>query len=236
MDPIDTLRYRACWPQAAELLSRAAVHDPFAAVQRAQVLVEQSVYTLDSWTEAEDAVVTAERLCEGDAELRAAAALERSFLAYNATVLSLGSRGDEAREAIRTADTLLSKESKRRGLLDFRRGLILENLDDDAPAGHAAYRSARRRASATEDEWLLSYTARHLGIAALEIDDVDVAHAQLEESLRLRVSCGFMVGVAPALVLLAQACQEEESGRLRSEAARLVVAFGGIPAWLRDVS
>lgn len=234
-DPVQTavwrLRSRACWSDAAALLAPRAETDAAAALQRVCLLVERCLYTEQGWAEAEDALRTAEALAHDDAE-RGAAACERGHLAYAATLLGTRDRADEARSALGRAAALIAPGSPERALLDFRRGLIAENLADSAQAARAAYRRAHAVATTHGDLLLLSFTWRHLAGLALREGDIAEARQGFAESLRIREELGYLVGTAPALVSLADAETEPEAGRLRAEATRLFRLLGGVPRWL----
>ncbi|GAA3505746.1 hypothetical protein GCM10019016_128590 [Streptomyces prasinosporus] len=107
-DPLQTavwrLRSRACWVDAAALLTPAT---PQAALQRASLLVERCLYTETGWEDAEDALRTAEALAHTDDE-RGAAACERGYLAYAATLFQVRDRADEARAALGRAAALIA--------------------------------------------------------------------------------------------------------------------------------
>ncbi|KAA0941517.1 hypothetical protein FGF04_06040 [Streptomyces apricus] len=233
-DPLQTaiwrLRSRACWVDAAALLEpRTAA----AALQRASLLVERCLYTEQGWAEAEDALRTAEALARSDDE-RGAAACERGQLAYASTLLTVRDRADEARAALGRAAALIPPDARGRALLDFRRGLLAENLAHSPQSARAAYRRAHAGATAHDDPLLLSFTWRHLaGLALREGELADARHG-FGESLRIREELGYLVGTAPALVSLADAETEPEASRLRAEAARLFRLLGGVPTWLAD--
>ncbi|AIS01248.1 hypothetical protein SGLAU_26550 [Streptomyces glaucescens] len=231
-DPLQTavwrLRSRACWADAAALLRPVT---PAAALQRAALLVERCLYTEQGWEEAEDALRTAEALAQDDGE-RGAAACERGYLAYAATLLGVRDRADEARAALGRAAALIPPGSPARALLDFRRGLLAENLTRSPQAARAAYRRAHTGAAAHSDALLLSFTWRHLAGLALRDGELAEARHGFAESLRIREELGYLVGTAPALVSLADAEAEPEASRLREEARRLFHLLGGVPTWL----
>ncbi|GAP49581.1 hypothetical protein SAZU_4444 [Streptomyces azureus] len=231
-DPLQTavwrLRSRACWADAAALL---LPDTPAAALQRASLLVERSLYTEQGWEEAEDALRTAEALAHSDDE-RGAAACERGYLAYAATVLAVRDRADEARAALGRAAALIPPGAPQRALLDFRRGLLAENLTRSPQAARAAYRRAHAGATAQSDPLLLSFTWRHLAGLALRDGELAEARHGFTESLRIREELGYLVGTAPALVSLADTETEPEASRLREEARRLFRLLGGVPTWL----
>lgn len=166
-DPLQTavwrLRSRACWADAAALLEPVSADY---ALQRAALLVERCLYTEQGWEEAEDALRTAEALAHTDDE-RGAAACERGQLAYAATLHSVRDRADEARAALGRAAALIAPGAAGRAVLDFRRGLIAENLARSPQAARAAYRRAHAGATAHSDPLLLSFTWRHLAGLAL---------------------------------------------------------------------
>lgn len=141
-DPLQTavwrLRSRACWADAAALLEPRTAS---AALQRASLLVERCLYTEQGWAEAEDALRTAEALAQSDDE-RGAAACERGQLAYASTLLAVRDRADEARAALGRAAALIAPGAPGRALLDFRRGLLAENLAHSPQSARAAYRRA----------------------------------------------------------------------------------------------
>ncbi|MEU6888444.1 hypothetical protein ABZ918_25180 [Streptomyces viridosporus] len=231
-DPLQTavwrLRSRACWADAAALL---APDTPAAALQRASLLVERCLYTEAGWEEAEDALRTAEALAHTDEE-RGAAACERGYVAYAATLFQVRDRSDEARAALGRAAALIPPGAVGRALLDFRRGLIAENLTRSPQAARAAYRRAHTGAASHADPLLLSATWRHLaGLALREGELADARHG-FAESLRIREELGYLVGTAPALVSLADTETEPEASRLREEARRLFRLLGGVPTWL----
>ncbi|MFI6348369.1 hypothetical protein [Streptomyces sp. NPDC050560] len=234
-DPLQTavwrLRSRACWTDAAALLEPLGATDAAAALQRVELLVERCLYTEQGWDEAEDALRTAEALARDDEE-RGAAACERGHLAYVATLLGRRDRADEARSALGRAAALIAPGAPGRALLDFRRGLIAENLADSPTAARAAYRRAHTVASAAGDQFLLSFTWRHLAGLALREGELAEARHGFAESLRIREELGYLVGTAPALVSLADAEDDPEAGRLRAEATRLFRLLGGVPTWL----
>ncbi len=231
-DPLQTavwrLRSRACWVDAAALLTPAT---PQAALQRASLLVERCLYTETGWEDAEDALRTAEALAHTDDE-RGAAACERGYLAYAATLFQVRDRADEARAALGRAAALIAPGAKGRPLLDFRRGLIAENLTGSPQAARAAYRRAHAGATAHADPLLLSATWRHLAGLALREGELTEARHGFAESLRIREELGYLVGTAPALVSLADTETEPEASRLREEARRLFRLLGGVPTWL----
>jgi hypothetical protein len=225
------LRARGCWAEAAALLAPHCADDPGAALRRAELLIEGCFYHLDGWAEAEDALRVAEAVAGTDEE-RGAAASERGFLAYGATLHSVRDRADEARSAFGRSAALLSPGSPGRPLLDFRRGLVAENIAANPAAARAAYRRAHAGAVAHGDAFLTSFTWRHLaGLAAADGDLAEARHG-FAESLRLRVSLGHLVGTAPALLALAEVSSDDEATPLRAEAARLFTLLGAIPTWL----
>ncbi|MEU6333218.1 hypothetical protein ABZ839_01885 [Streptomyces cellulosae] len=233
-DPLQTavwrLRSRACWVDAAALLTPAT---PEAALQRASLLVERCLYTEAGWEDAEDALRTAEALAHTDGE-RGAAACERGYLAYAATLFQVRDRADEARAALGRAAALIAPGAPGRPLLDFRRGLIAENLTRSPQSARAAYRRAHAGATAHADPLLLSATWRHLAGLALREGELTEARHGFAESLRIREELGYLVGTAPALVSLADTETEPEASRLREEARRLFRLLGGVPTWLAD--
>ncbi|MET9429604.1 hypothetical protein [Streptomyces sp. NPDC003036] len=233
-DPLQTavwrLRSRGCWSDAAALLTSGG-DDPAPALQRAALLIERCLYTEQGWAEAEDALRVAEALAHDDGE-RGAAACERGYLAYASTLLGVRDRADEARAALGRAAALIGPTAPGRPLLDFRRGLLAQNLADSPQAARAAYRRAHEGATAQEDRLLMSFTWRHLAGLALRDGELAEARHGFAESLRLREELGYLVGTAPALAALAEAEPEPEAARLREEARRLFRLLGGVPTWL----
>jgi hypothetical protein len=231
-DPLQTavwrLRSRACWADAAALLQPVEAD---AALQRASLLVERCLYTEQGWQDAEDALRIAEALAHTDDE-RGAAACERGQLAYAATLHQVRDRADEARAALGRAAALIAPGAPGRALLDFRRGLLAENLSRSPQAARAAYRRAHAGAVAHADPLLLSFTWRHLAGLALRDGELAEARHGFAESLRIREELGYLVGTAPALASLADAEVEPEASRLREEARRLYRLLGGVPTWL----
>ncbi|MFG2474691.1 hypothetical protein [Streptomyces fagopyri] len=231
-DPLQTavwrLRSRACWVDAAALIEPLTAQ---ASLQRASLLVERCLYTEQGWAEAEDALRTAEAVARSDDE-RGAAACERGQLAYAATLLGVRDRADEARAALGRAAALIAPGAPGRALLDFRRGLLAENLAKSPQSARAAYRRAHAGASALGDPLLLSFTWRHLAGLALREGELAEARHGFRESLRIREELGYLVGTAPALASLADAETEPEASRLRAEAGRLFRLLGGVPTWL----
>ncbi|MGW5425071.1 hypothetical protein [Streptomyces sp. NPDC003943] len=232
--PLETavwrLRSRGCWTDAAELLTPRAA-EPAAALERAALLIERCLYTEQGWAEAEEALRAAEAVARTDEE-RGAAACERGYLAYASTLLGVRDRADEARAALGRAAALIGPETAGRALLDFRRGLMAQNLANSPQAARAAYRRAHAGATAHEDELLLSFTWRHLAGLALREGELAEARHGFAESLRIREELGYLVGTAPALASLADTEPEPEAGRLRAEAGRLFRLLGGVPTWL----
>ncbi|MER6673455.1 hypothetical protein [Streptomyces sp. NPDC000983] len=231
-DPLQTavwrLRSRACWADAAALLRPDT---PAAALQRAALLVERCLYTEQGWQDAEDALRTAEAAAHSDDE-RGAAACERGQLAYAATLHTVRDRADEARAALGRAAALIPPGAPGRALLDFRRGLLAENLAHSPQAARAAYRRAHAAATSHTDPLLLSFTWRHLAGLALREGELAEARHGFAESLRIREELGYLVGTAPALASLADTEPEPEATRLREEARRLFRLLGGVPTWL----
>ncbi|MGG8405493.1 hypothetical protein ACM614_02350 [Streptomyces sp. 12297] len=224
------LRSRGCWTDAAALLEPHAAA-PGAALQRASLLIERCLYTEAGWTEAEEALRVAEAAAGTDDE-RGEAACERGYLAYAATRLGVRDRADEARSALGRAAALISLSSPRRALLDFRRGLVAENIAGSPQAARAAYDRSHTAAAAHGDTLLLSFTWRHLAGLALRDGEITEARNGFTQSLLLREELGYLIGTAPALAALADAAEEPEAGRLRAEARRLVQLLGGVPTWL----
>lgn len=225
------LRSRGCWEDAAALLAADAEADSAAAVRRAALLGERCMFTADGWAAAEEALRAAEALA-GDDEERGAAACERGHLAYAATVLGVRDRADEARAALGRAAALLPPGARARATLDYRRGLLAEHLSDTPQSARAAYRRAHTAAGSHGDALLCSFTWRHLAGLALRAGERQEARRGFAESLRLREQLGFLVGMAPALMALAEVEEEPEATRLREEAARFFRLLGGIPTWL----
>ncbi|MEV6166030.1 hypothetical protein AB0L71_29780 [Streptomyces sp. NPDC052052] len=226
------LRSRACWTDAAALLEHDAATDPAAALQRTGLLIERCLYTGQGWTDAEDALRTAEALAQDDAE-RGAAACERGHLAYASTLLGVRDRADEASVALSRAAALLAPSAPARPLLDYRRGLIAQNIADSPQAARAAYRRAHAGAAAQGDALLLSSTWRHLALLSLREGEVAEARHGFAECLRIREELGYLIGTAPALISLADSEPEPETAsRLRAEAGRLFRLLGGVPTWL----
>jgi tetratricopeptide (TPR) repeat protein len=225
------LRARACWDIAAQLLAPYAPHDAEVSLRRAELLIERCLFTARGWDAAEAALRQAEAAAHTDRQ-RAAAACERGFLAYASTALNVHDRLDEAQAALGRASALLAPDDPRRALLHFRRGLVAEALLGDRSAARAAYLRAHAGAEQLQDDLLRSYTWRHL--AALAQDDGNLAGARhgFGESLRLREELGFAVGIAPALVSLADVSPTPEAASLRAQARRLVDVFQGVPVWL----
>ncbi|MGW8377114.1 hypothetical protein [Streptomyces sp. ODS28] len=227
------LRSRGCWDDAAALLEPYAAEDSAAALRRAALLVEQCMFTADGWQAAEDALRAAEAVAQDDDE-RGAAACERGQLAYAATILGVRDRADEARAALGRAAALLAPAARGRALLDFRRGLLAEQLSDTPQSARAAYRRAHAGATAQGNTLLCSFTWRQLAGLALRDGELAEARHGFTESLRLREDLGFLVGMAPALVALAGVVSDPEASRLREEASRLFRLLGGIPTWLES--
>lgn len=225
------LRSRGCWEDAAALLDLPAAGDPGAALQRAALLIERCMFTAQGWTQAEEALRTAEALAVHD-DARGAAACERGQLAYAATVLGIRDRADEARAALGRAAALLAPSAPGRSVLDLRRGLVAEHIGDAPEAARAAYRRAHARAASHGDALLCSLTWRHLAGLALRDGEPAEARHGFSESLRIREELGYLVGMAPALAALADVQPEPEAQRLRGEARRLFRLLGGVPTWL----
>jgi hypothetical protein len=228
------LRARGCWAEGAALLAPYCAADPGTALRRAALLVERCLFTIDGWPEAEDALRAAEAAARTDEE-RGAAACERGHLAYLATLFGIRDRADEAHAAFGRAAALTAPGAAGRPLLDFRRGLLAENLSGNDAAARAAYRRAHAGAVAHGDELLTSFTFRHLaGLAARDGDLAEARHSYTE-SLRIRVRLGYLIGAAPALAALAGVTQDPaDAARLHTEAARLFQLLGGLPVWLAD--
>ena len=227
-DAVWLLRSRGCWAVAAALLEPQAAHSPQAALTRAELLIEQARFTGHGWGAAESALRLAEAGAHSDAE-RSAAACARGYLAYAATLLGVHDRLDEAQAALGRASALLPPGAAGRPLLDFRRGLVAENLLQDPASARTAYRRAHAGAEQQQDDLLLSDTWRHLASIARQDGNLAGARHGYAESLRLRELTGFAVGLAPALASLADVSPGAEAALLRAQASRLLRAFGGIP-------
>jgi hypothetical protein len=227
------LRSRGCWQAAAALLEPAAAHSAEAALERAELLIERSLFENRGWSEAESALRLAEAGARVDAT-RAAAACARGYLAYCATLLQVHDRLDEAQMALGRASAMLPPDAPGRPLLDFRRGLVAENLLKDPAAARTAYRRAHAGAEQQRNDLLLSYTWRHLASIAQQDGNLAGARHGFAESLRLRELVGFAIGIAPALAALAEVSPSPEAVLLRAQAARLVRTFGDVPVWLAE--
>ncbi|MBV9025690.1 MAG: hypothetical protein JO362_18290 [Streptomycetaceae bacterium] len=229
------LRSRGCWTEAAELLAADNTSNPDAALRRASLLTERCLFTASGWADAEDALRTAEALASTDTE-RGRAACERGHLAYIATLLHVRDRADEARAALGRCAALLPPGVRDRALLDLRRGLIAEKLAGNPAGAKLAYRRAHAAAAAHGDQLLSSFTWRHLAGLALREGDLVKARHGFAQSLRIREELGYLIGITPALVSLADVEPEAETAsRLRAEAYRLFRLLGGIPVWLADI-
>jgi tetratricopeptide (TPR) repeat protein len=225
------LRSRGCWDDAAALLEPDLPGSPATALRRASLLVERCMFTGSGFEAAEDALRVAEAAARDD-DARGAAASERGHLAYVATVLGVRDRSDEARAALGRAAALLDPAAPARAVLDYRRGLVAEHVSDNPQAAQAAYRRAHAGATAHGDSLLCSFTWRHLAGLALREGELAEARQGFTESLLLREKLGFLVGMAPALVALADVQPEPEASRLLEEATRLFRLLGGVPTWL----
>lgn len=225
-DPVWLLRSRGCWQAAAALLEHQEGAEP--ALVRAELLIERSLFEGVGWIDAESALRLAESGARSDRE-RAAAACARGYLAYCATLLRVHDRLDEAQAALGRASAMLPPNAPGRPLLDFRRGLVAENLLNDPVAARTAYRRAHAGAEQQQDDLLLSYTWRQLASIAQRDGNLAGARHGFAESLRLRELTGFAVGIAPALASLAEVSPSPEAAQLRSQAALLVRTFGGVP-------
>lgn len=117
-------------------------------------------------------------------------------MAYAATLFQVRDRADEARAALGRAAALIAPGAPGRPLLDFRRGLIAENLTRSPQAARAAYRRAHAGATAHADPLLLSATWRHLAGLALREGELTEARHGFAESLRIREELGYLVGTA----------------------------------------
>jgi hypothetical protein len=228
---VTQLRYCGCWQDAADLLEGPAVDDPAAAQERAAVLVEQCMFATTGWDDAEVAVVHARSIAVTDAQ-RGAAISEHGYLAYVATVLRGSDRASEADHLLKQAVDLVEEDSVTRAWIEFRRGLVAQNLRDEPDSAGRHFEQAHRLATAHGDPLLRSYTTRHLGGMAEHDGDIEAAVTWFTESLHLRYDCGFTVGIAPALAALADVSDPGDAERLRAEAAVLVRALGGIPTWM----
>jgi hypothetical protein len=109
---------------------------------------------------------------------------------------------------------------------------MAEHLSGNPQAARAAYLRAHEEATGRDDTLLASYTWRHLAGLALRDGELAEARHGFAESLRLREETGFLVGIAPALIALAQVEPEPAAARLRVEAARLFRLLDGVPTWL----
>ncbi|MER5634942.1 hypothetical protein [Streptomyces nitrosporeus] len=226
------LRSRACWTDAAALLEPHAATDPALALQRTALLTERCLYTGTGWTDADEALRTAEALAHDDTG-RGAAACERGYLAYASTLLGARDRADEASVALSRAAALLPPSAPGRALLYFRRGLIAQNLAGAPQSARAAYTRAHAGALDQRDTLLLSFTWRQLASLAFQEGDLAQARHGFAQSLRIREELGYLVGTAPALISLADTETEPaEAARLRAEAGRLFRLLGGVPTWL----
>jgi tetratricopeptide (TPR) repeat protein len=234
-DPLESavwrLRSRGCWQDAAALLDPLAARDTTAALLRAELLVERCMFTAADWGRAEEALRGAESMSLDDEE-RGAAACERGYLAYAATLLRVRDRADEARAALGRAAALLAPDSPHRALLDLRRGLMAEHVGGNPQAARAAYQRAHDEATGRGDALLASYTWRHLAGLALRDGELAEARHGFAQSLRLREETGFLVGIAPALISLAEVEPKPTADRLRAEAGRLFRLLDGVPNWL----
>ena len=228
------LRSRGCWTEAAALLARQDSPDPGTALRRASLMIERCLFTGEGWAEAEDALRAAEALARDDVE-RGRAACERGQLAYVSTLLGVHDRADEARSALGRSAALLPPGVRERALLDFRRGLITENLSGDQAGARLAFRRAHACAASHGDLLLCSFTWRHLAGLALRDGETAEARHGFAESLRIREELGYLIGTPPALVSLAEVEPEPEATRLRAEATRLFRLLGGLPVWLADI-
>jgi tetratricopeptide (TPR) repeat protein len=225
------LRARGCWNEGAVSLANAAKTDPVVALQCAALLTEQFMFTLDGWQEAEEALSCAEALSENPEDVGATAS-ERAFFSYIQTLMGGNNQTERAFSAMELADRHLRADSPFRPLFEFRRGLLAENLKRDTEEARKAYTLAHNAAKMGSDKLLLSYTYRHLGSLAEQEEDFDKAYQNYTLSLRLREEIGFAIGIAPALVTLAQVSTKAEKTKLLAEAKRFVQAFNGIPVWL----
>ena len=229
------LRSRGCWTEAAALLAEPGATDPDIALRRAALLIERCVFTAEGWGEAEDALRTAEALAGTDERawpggVRARSSGLRLHVAAGPRPRRRGTlrAGPQRRRCCPRA-------ARDRALLDFRRGLIAENLSGDPAGARPAFRRAHAGATAHGDQLLCSFTWRHLAGLALRDGELAEARHGFTESLRIREELGYLIGMPPALVSLAEVEPEPEATRLRAEATRLFRPLGGVPVWLADL-
>ena len=191
-------------------------------------------YHVDGWSQAEDALRTAEALAGTDEE-RGAAACERGLPRLRRDAASRYATGPTrpARRFGPQRGAARARLARTGRCWTSGAGLIAENIAETRrPRGRRT--GARTRGPwRTATRFLTSFTWRHLaGLAAAEGDLAEARHG-FAESLRIRVSLGHLVGAAPALLSLSDvAADPEEAARLRAEAARLYDLMGGVPTWL----
>ncbi|MFD0560206.1 hypothetical protein FB566_4204 [Stackebrandtia endophytica] len=231
---MNRLRLRGCWDEVIGLLAESARDTPADAVELAATMVERSMYTMENWIIAEEAVTQAQDLVEGNNQLTGAAALERAYLAYGLTRLGLDDQTEVAEAALRRADEVLPVNSPRRRLLLFRTGLVRQHLTDAPEVATELYRAALLAAEATRDKLLHADILQQLGELAQTQEGPAAARELFADTLRLRVEAGCIIGLAPAMVALAEVSTPEEAQALRAEATRLHAALGSVPVWLFD--
>ena len=91
-------------------------------------------------------------------------------------------------------------------------GVFYQVVAGEADNARPALERSYALATQAGDKLTLSYAARHLGFAAGEAGEMELARERLEESVRLRREIGFMPGVAAGLLTLAELSAME--GRL----------------------
>jgi tetratricopeptide (TPR) repeat protein len=232
----ERLRLAGRWDEALESL--AGRDDADAAMQRVGVLADVNMLVRDVGPELEEAIDAVADIAVDDPRIEAFVLSRRGLLLHTAFLHDRG-RGeppDELRlfeEALTIRRALDDARDVAESL--FHVGLVHQVVRGDSPGSFPWFQESYERAREAGDGLLMSYAVRHLGFARAEAGDAQGAERDLRESLDLRRQAGWIPGVAPAQLALAELLAEQgrrEEALALAESARTTLEDLGATRFL----
>jgi tetratricopeptide (TPR) repeat protein len=213
------LRLEGRWDAALESL--ADRDDVDAAIERVRTLADVNMLARDTGAELESAIDTVSRLGGDDRRVEAFVLSRRGQLLHVA-FLQDRDAGEPPGEMqfFEQALAIRRELGDERDIAEslFHVGLVHQVVRGDSPASVPWFEESYELARRAGDEILMSYSVRHLAFAHGLDGDHELAGREFLESLELRERAGWIAGVPPAQLALAE--HLAETGR-REEAQAL---------------
>ena len=223
MNDAERLRLEGRWDAALESL--AGRNDVDAAMERVRILADVNMLARDTGTELEREIDMVARLAGDDSRIEAFV-LSRRGQRLHVAFLQNRDGGEPPGEMqfFERALAIRRKLGDERDIAEslFHVGLVHQVVRGDSPKSVPWFEESYERARRAGDEILMSYSVRHLAFAHAMDGDHERAGRAFQESLELRERAGWIAGVPPAQLALAEHLAETgwaDEGRALAETA-----------------